>query len=220
MTTTKFITPEKIRPKPFITALAFCFIFAALTCPLHAEYKYDLQVFTNNGGYASGDDLNLYVIASSENPGLVDFTFHNQSLVNSAIAELYFENNPLLSTATITNGAGTLFNQTAAPKNLPAACTLDPVFTTTDQFAFDSEPAPPKNGINPGQSLKISFSLTQGTSFAAVLDALDSAALRIGAHIIALPDCSSESAVTVPEPATVFLLAFGSLALLRRKPKP
>lgn len=214
------LTPKKIRPKPF-TALVFCFTLAALTCPLNASYEYDLQVFTNNGCYASGAGLNLYVIASSENPELVDFTFHNQSLVRSAIAEVYFENNCLLSTAAIiTNGAGTLFTQTAAPRNLPSACTLDPVFTTTDQFAFDSEPAPPKNGINPGESLKISFSLTEGSSFAAVLDALDSAALRIGAHIIALPDCSSESAVTVPEPATVFLLAFGSLALLRRKRRP
>lgn len=217
---TNKLTPEKIRPKPFIGALVFCFTLAALTCPLQAEYKYDLQVFTNNGGYASGNDLNLYVIASSENPGLVDFTFHNQSLVDSAIAELYFENNPLLSTATITNGAGTLFTQTAAPKNLPSGRTLSPVFTTTDQFAFDSEPAPPKNGINPGQSLKISFSLTEGTSVAAVFDALDSSALRIGAHVIALPDGSSESAVTVPEPATVALLGLGTLFLLRKRRRP
>ena len=213
------LTPKKIRPKPFIGALVFCFWLAALTCPLHAFYEYDLQVFTNNGGFASGADLNLYVIASSENPGLVDFTFHNQSLVNSAIAELYFENNLLLSTAAITNGDGTLFNQTAAPKNLPSGRTLSPAFTTTDNLAFDSDPAPPKYGINPGESLKITFSLTEGSSFAAVLDALDSAALRIGAHVIALPDGSSESAVT-PEPATVFLLALGSLALLRRKRRP
>jgi hypothetical protein len=214
------LTPKKIRPKPFFRALVFCFCLVALTCPLQAFYEYDLQVFTNNGGFASGTDLNLYVITSSENPGLVDFTFHNQSLVNSAISELYFENNLLLSTAAITNGDGTLFNQTAAPKNLPSGRILSPAFTTTDNFAFDSDPAPPKNGINPGQSLKISFSLTEGSSFADVLDALDSAALRIGAHVIALPDGSSESAVTVPEPTTVFLLALGSLALLRRKRRP
>jgi hypothetical protein len=96
---------------------------------------------------------------------------------------------------------------------------LEPIFVTTEDLSFDSEPAPPKNGVSPSKWVRITFDLENGGTFETVIDELNTGALRIAAHIIALPDGSSESVVAVPEPATICLLGFGALSLLRRKRK-
>jgi hypothetical protein len=59
------------------------------------------------------------------------------------------------------------------------------------------------------------FDLINGGTFLNVTDELNTGVLWIGVHVIALPDGSSESAIAVPDPATLFLLGLGSLALLR-----
>jgi hypothetical protein len=197
-------------------ALVVCFVVGACTCPLGAAYVYPLQCFTGNGDY--NESLNIFVEVDGTDD-YVDFTFHNQSSVSSSISEVYFEQNTILGPATITNGPGTLFAQFAAPKNLPAGNSLNPAFLCAPEFSFDSEPAPPKNGINPDEWLRITFDLNTGATFAFLLDRLNAGDLRIGAHLIALPDGSSESAVNTPEPTTIALLVFGSLALVNRRNK-
>jgi hypothetical protein len=199
----------------FLFSLVFCGALTILSLPLHAAYVYQLEPFTNNG-HNSGD-LDLYVVVSSPQTGQVDFTFHNASPIFSAIARIYFDNDSLLSFSSITEGAGTSFSQTATPHNLPAAKMLEPDFVAIRELSFDSGPARPHNAINPGEWLQISFNLKSGATLAGVLDYLDTGALRIGAHVIALPACSSESVITVPEPATVALLGLGTLFFLRKR---
>lgn len=202
--------------KLFLYGLVLYLVFGPSACLLQAGYIYPFEIFTDNGSYNDSSDLNLYIEVSNPAAGQVDFTFYNQSLVNSCIAEIYFEDNQLLDLAGITTGPGTLFSLSAAPRNLPSSHTLDPLFVTTEELSFDSEPAPLQNGINLGEWVRITFDINGGI-FAVVIDQLNTATIRIGAHVIALPDGSSESAINVPEPATICLLGLGALALLTKR---
>lgn len=181
----------------------------------HATEVYPLDIFTQHGLYYNSPDLDLYVVVS-EGTGEVDFTFHNASLIDSSIARIYFEDDLFLGIASITNGTGTDFSQPATPSNLPSAGLLEPPFVTANEFSIGSDAPPPHNGANPGEWVMITFTLISGGTFQGVIDELETETLRIGAHIIALPDCSSESAV-VPEPTTIALLGLGVLALLRKR---
>ena len=191
-------------------------VFSILFCfspVLHAAI-YPLEIFTNNGAYFDSPDLDFYVDVVDVLANQVDFTFYNDSLVSSAIASIYYDDDSLLGAATINNGPGTLFNQYAKPGNLPAGKTLEPSFTTAGGLSFDSEPAPPKNGINPGEWVRITFDLINGGTFESLINKLNAGQIRMGTHIIALPDGSSESSVNVPEPAAFCLLAAGAFSFL------
>jgi len=202
----------------FLWSIVFYFVISASACLTQAAYVYPLAVFTNNGDYYDSADLNLYVEVSQGLSSLVDFTFRNESLIDSSVARIYFDDDSLLDVVGITNGDGTFFNQPARPGNLPAGNSLDPPFMTTEEISFASGPPRPHNGLNPGQWVRITFDVA-GFTFADVIGGLDSGGIRIGAHVIALPDGSSESALAVPEPATVCLLGLGAVALLRRNRK-
>jgi len=201
----------------------FSFVFYCLLCTFPTvlqAYYCPLEIFTNNGGYNDSDNLDFFIAVSEPTAGLVDFTFHNESFydgipIESSIARIYFEENSLLNFADITDGPGTLFSQSARPRNLPSGKTLDPPFITTQELSFNSGPPRPHNGVNPGEWVRITFGINGGT-FADVIEGINTGAMRIGAHIIAFPDGSSESAI-VPEPATISLLGLGTLLLLRKR---
>ena len=160
-------------------------------------------------------------IIVSTGAGSADFTFYNESLVPSSLSAVYFDDGSLLGIAAVTNGPGTSFTQPATPSNLPAGNLLDPPFVTTDEFCVDGDPPPSQNGVNPVELeplewVRITFDLVGDATLANVLDELDTGALRIGIHITALPDGSSESAINVPEPAIALLFALSSLVVLRK----
>lgn len=183
---------------------------------LHATVVYPFEVFTSNGAYHDSAALDLYV-AVSDKEEQVDFTFYNESLVASSIARIYFDDASLLGLAAITEGPGTSFSQPATPRNLPAGHLLEPLFVTADGLSAGSDRPRSHNGINPGEWAQVTCDLINNATPQDVINKLNQGSLRVGVHIIGLPDCSSESAITVPEPATIFLLGLGSLALLRKR---
>ncbi len=196
-------------------------VFLALLLPslmvdtLHATVVYPLEVFTNNGGYYDSPDLDLYVEVV-DRESRIDFIFHNESIIDSSIARIYFEGGSFLSFAEIIEEPGTSFNPSATPAKLPGANLLELPLLTTYEFSFGSDSAMPHNGLNPGEWLMATFDLINSGTFQSVVDELNTGFLWIGSHVIALPDGSSESAIAVPEPAALFLLWFGALALLRK----
>lgn len=186
--------------------------------PLRANMVYPLEIFTTEGQYYDSPDLDLYVVAFDVGMEQVGFSFYNESLIYSSIARIYFDDDDgSLSDIASIAGLGTSFSRSAAPKNLPAGKSLAPPFEATEAFSIGGDAPPPKNGINPGEWCTITFDLINGGTFGDVIGGLNSSSLRIGAHVIALPDGSSGSALAVPEPGALMLLGAVGLWILTRK---
>ena len=145
----------------------------------------------------------------------VDISFYNESNVDCSIARIYFDDPLSLIIENIINGPDVSFEMPATPGNLPSGQTLEPSFETN--FCIGAIEPPPKDGINAGEWLTVQFDVSSGVTFADVTGALNDGSLRIGAHIIAFPDGSSESVVNTPEPATILLLSLGAAIALRKK---
>ena len=184
---------------------------------------FSLDVFTDNGNFADGSQVNLFVDVT-EDSGRARFEFHNHSSVSSSIAEIYFDDagDLLAGPPDIDNGPGVSFSLQGSPGHLPAGNDLSLVFITPPDFMASADNPAPTNGINPSTSpdpdewAALIFDFEGGSTISDVLDDLQDGTLRIGLHLIALPDDSSEAAVT-PEPATLGLILLGSLMLLRRR---
>jgi hypothetical protein len=204
---------------------AVCII--ALCIPSKCLYAFPLSfdVFTDNGpwgvnGANYGDPgLDLYVEVTNGGED-VSFTLHNESdpsLGDVAITDVYFDDGTLRELTGVVNGPGVYFDKLASPEELPGANLLIPPFVTSDQFSADSDPPPPRYGVESGEWVTINFDLWPGGSLANVINELENGTLRIGIKVQAFPGGSSESAVNVPEPATICLLGLGALALLRKR---
>lgn len=166
------------------------------------------------------DGLDISVEVVDAGVGQIYFLFSNQSLIGSSMARLYFDDDVgLLSQMVSIVGEGTVFEQPVHPGNLPGGRTLSPAFEAIEAFSAGSAPARPRNGIEPGESAIATFNLLDAFDFDDVCAALMGGGLRIGVHTIALPDGSSVSAVTVPEPATMALIGLGALIEIARKEK-
>ena len=199
--------------------------FAICGSSLRANIVYQLEVFTSNEEvticrqYHKSFDLNLYVEVSNGGTDEVDFTFYNESLINSSISRIYFSDGGglLIDIADITNGPGTSFSRLARPGNLPRGNTFEPPFMTVDGLSADSAPPLPHNGVNPGEWVQ--FTLDNNGTFENVIDGLNTGSIRIGVHVIGigLPYGSGVAAVSVPEPATVILLGTAGLWIFTRK---
>jgi hypothetical protein len=193
-----------------------------------ATLTQNFEIFTTNGAYYNDSQVNLYVDIF-DSGGRAVFEFHNESLITTSIEGIYFDNGSLLELDHIVNFVidlgnkiGTKFSEGASPPNLPAGNTLTPSFETTEGFLADSDPPTSKWGINPGEKLQIVFNLKSDKSLDNVAEELANGELRIGIHVLAFPDGSSNSAINIstiniPEPATICLLGLGALGLLRKR---
>ena len=179
---------------------------------------------TNNiaGDCAIGESQ-LTVNVSDAGSGQVLFHFKNLAGGSaSSITDVYFDDGSLLGISSITNGPGVSFSQDASPPNLPGGNNISPPFQTTAGFLADSDPAVQPNGVNPGEWLKIYFSLQSGGTYNDVINELGNGQLRIGIHVQGFASGGSESFVNnpVPVPAAVWLLGSGLVSLVaigRRK---
>lgn len=166
----------------------------------------------------------LDVVGDSLTDTTPDFYFHNDGPIASAISEIYFDDGTLLGAPTIGNSVRgfTAFMNGAAPPVLPGGNNLTPPFVPTAVFSVDAQ-GNPDVGINPGDTLRLTFNLQSGQDYADTIAALDAGVLgqdtlRVGFHVRAIgPDSLSDSFVLwanpVPEPAGLALGAAGLVGL-------
>lgn len=201
---------------PAVFLVSLVLILSLPVSTLHATVVYPLEIFTDNGSYYASSDVDLHVEVADRD-SQVDFTFHNESLIDCTIATIYFQSGPFLSSPVIIEGPGTSFDGYPTPHNLPAGKLLEPSFVATYELSMGSDKPAPQNGINPGEWIIATFDLINDGTFLNVIDDLNREALRIGAHVIGLPDGSSESAIIIPEPSTLSLLCLCAFVLFRKR---
>jgi hypothetical protein len=158
----------------------------------------------------------LSVDVTDPGGGTIAFTFHNAGPAASSITDVYWDDGTLLSIFVITNTAGQVeFSAGATPPDLPGGNNASPAFQTTAGLSADSDAPVQPNGVNPGESLTVTFVLIGGQTFADAITALGNGNLRVGIHVQGFATGGSESFVNtpIPEPGTLALVAGGVLAL-------
>jgi|OpeIllAssembly_1097287.scaffolds.fasta_scaffold103906_2 hypothetical protein len=174
---------------------------------------------TDNG---NGDiSSQLSAVAVADGSSRVAFTFYNASGgIASSITDIYFDDGTLLGIASITNGGGVNFASPAVPSNLPGGNLASPPFVTTTGLSADSTAPITANGVNPGESVTITFNLINGKTFADTEAALANGSLRIGLHVQSIGTVGGSDSyinggdgISLSEPGTMILLGLGLLGL-------
>lgn len=230
--------------------MAFVVLLALLLTPMTAHatlftfYRISKDGSGNNSANAAIGESQLWVDVTNPGGGKVLFTFGNTGSNASSICDVYFDDGNLLSIASLLDAddplsgpygdSGVDFSELAKPSNLPDHNSVALVipFITTAGFSADSDSPVQPNGVNPGETLGIYFSLLPGTTFDGVLVAMslpgdppdpnipeppDRTWLRIGIKVQGFADGGSEAFVNdpepIPEPGTLLLLGSGLVGL-------
>lgn len=209
--------------------LAICVLLLSAPLAQAASQSFGFYQITSNDGNNVGlIEPQLFVDISDDSlVGQILFTIRNAGPYESSIAGIYFDDGTLFGIASIFDSPDDVdFGTDPSPSNLPSGNSVDPDFETTVAFSIGAASPPPQKGVNPGEEVSILFDLIDGQGFQDVIDAIFDGSLRIGLHVISIhpelscnEDCiaNSESFVNTPEPATLGLLALGSLVILLRK---
>lgn len=146
--------------------------------------------------------------------GQIAFTFRNVGANPSSITDVYWDDGTLASIISITSSAGVNFAEDATPGNLPGGNNAIPPFVAS--FSADSQAPAPLNGVNPGETLTVTFALIGGQTFANAIQDLTDGDLRVGVHVQSIgANAGSEGFVNIPipEPGTLALVGTGLLGL-------
>lgn len=172
----------------------------------------------------------LFVDVDTADTTQVLFTFRNIGPQASSICDIYFDDGVLASFASLDNSdPGVAFSQFASPSNLPGGNNASPPFVAN--YSFDSNSPVQPNGINPNESLGITFNIQSGKTLQDIIDNLDDGTLRIGLHVQGYASEGSEAFVNngrngngngngvIPAPGAILLASIGisTLGLLRRR---
>ena len=217
-----FTGSDKMKNKLMVLIVyLIAFLFCSVAASTYASEYYGFDNITNNEvvDAAIGEaQLKLVVSESTINSVKnVLFNFTNSGLAASSITDIYFDDDdvPLLHYEKFIQSSGVSYTVGAVPPNLPGG--QDPSYHFSSNYSYDSDGPVQPNGINPGESLGILFTFTDGQNYAGLIDALTNENFRVGIHVQGFATGGSESFINkpdaVPEPATLMLLGFGLIGL-------
>lgn len=202
---------------------------AALAGSADAGMVYGFGNITGNDVVdAAAGESQLTVEVLEAGPGLVSFLFRNIGPDAMSITDVYFDDGTLLGIASLSWTGDVSFSQGAAPPDLPGGDAIG--FETTAGFLADSDTPIVPNGVNPGETLTITFDLLPGYDVDDVNAALASVVdLRIGIHVQGFVGGGSEAFVNnpnpipsgipgaLPEPGSIVLFGIGIVGLASRR---
>ena len=190
--------------------------------------SWEWGIVENNSGIAATlrDQLSLDITKYGD---MVDFTFSNDGDEACSFTGIFFEDGSLLALATVIykdseaddeDFSGLDFEQT--DMNLPGWATLNPKFDATSAFSVRSDSPVQPNGVNPGESLVLRYTLQPDQTFADVITALNLGitspdeypprnSLRIGLHVQGIGEYGeySDSFILTPVPGAALLGLLG-----------
>lgn len=177
------------------------------------------NISANNVADAAAGEAQLAVDVTDPGSNQVKFTFTNTGAEAMSITDTYWDDDgaSLSGIASIVNGTGVSFSAGASPPNLPSGTNLG----FSADFDADSNAPTQPNGVNPGETLSVTFNLLGGVTFNDVIADINSALLRIGIHVQGFAGGGSEAFVNanpVPAPgaALLGLMGLAAIAALRK----
>jgi hypothetical protein len=193
--------------KVTLVLLALVTSFLPLVRPAQAQtQEIGFDRCTNNG--SPNVESQFFIKIEDLGSGVIKFTLRNAGPVASSIEDLHIHDpNGRFTGSTVAlidadegvgGDGGVDFSIGGGNGNLAGRNDCTPAFPggTSANFRADADSPAPTNGINPGESLMITYNLAGGNTFTDVLADIISGDMRFGIHALSIDNSFSDTFVS------------------------